>query len=151
MKVAIACDHARFQYKKILVQDIRDTGYELIDLGAYSEEATDDYPDHAADIAKAILNDQAERGILICGSGVGVSVAANKFKGIRAGVCHDAYSAHQCVEHDDANVLCIGQRVIGIELAREIVLTFLAATFSHEPRHQRRIDKIRDIENRNMR
>ena len=151
MKVAIACDHAGFQYKNALFQDIWDNGYELIDLGAYSEETTDDYPDHAADVAKAILNDQAERGILICGSGVGVSVAANKFKGIRAGVCHDTYSAHQCVEHDDANVLCIGQRVIGIEMAKEIILTFLAATFSHEPRHQRRLDKISDIENRNMR
>ncbi len=150
MKVAIACDHAGFQYKNILLQDIRDNGYELIDLGAYSEETADDYPDQAENIAKEILNDQAEKGILICGSGVGVSVAANKFKGIRAGVCHDTYSAHQCVEHDDANVLCIGQRVVGIELAREIVLAFLAAKFSHEPRHERRLSKIHNIEARNM-
>ncbi|HWC53464.1 MAG TPA: ribose 5-phosphate isomerase B [Chitinophagaceae bacterium] len=150
MKIAIASDHAGFQYKNILLQEIRDKGYEPIDLGAYSEQTEDDYPDHAEDIAKTILKGEAEKGILICGSGVGVSVAANKFKGIRAGVCHDTYSAHQCVEHDDVNVLCIGQRVIGIELAREIVLTFLAATFSHEPRHQRRLDKIRDIESRNM-
>jgi ribose 5-phosphate isomerase B len=150
MKIVMASDHAGLQYKYILLQEIRDKGYEPIDLGAYSEKTEDDYPDHAEDIAKAILNGEAEKGILICGSGVGVSVAANKFKGIRAGVCHDTYSAHQCVEHDDVNVLCIGQRVIGIELAREIVLTFLAATFSHEPRHQRRLDKIRDIESRNM-
>ena len=151
MKVAIASDHAGFQYKNILLKIIRDNGYELIDLGAYSDETGDDYPDHAEHIAKAIINAEAEKGILICGSGVGVSVAANKFKSIRAGVCHDTYSAHQCVEHDDVNVLCIGQRVIGIELAREIVLTFLAATFSHEPRHQHRLDKIRNIENRTMR
>lgn len=150
MKVVIACDHAGFEYKNILLQNIRDNVYEFIDLGTYSGETADDYPDHAEHIAKAILSGTAEKGILICGSGVGVSVAANKFKGIRAGVCHDTYSAHQCVEHDDVNVLCIGQRVIGIELAREIVLTFLAATFSHEPRHQRRLDKIRDIESRNM-
>src|SRR5574337_1245512 len=117
MKVAIACDHAGFQYKNILMQDIRSNGYEVIDLGAYTEETADDYPDHAEHIAKAILSGEADKGILICGSGVGVSVAANKFKGIRAGVCHDAYSAHQCVEHDDVNVLCIGERVIGIEPA----------------------------------
>jgi ribose 5-phosphate isomerase B len=96
------------------------------------------------------MNKQAERGILICGSGVGVSFAANKFKGIRAGVCHDTYSAHQSVEHDDVNVLCIGQRVIGIELAREIILTFLVAQFNHAERHQRRLDKINAIEAENM-
>ena len=94
---------------------------------------------------------EAEKGILICGSGAGVSVAANKFKGIRAAVCHDTYSAHQCVEHDDVNVLCIGQRVIGIELAREIVFAFLAARFSHEERHERRLAKVKAIEAKNMR
>lgn len=151
MKVSIASDHAGFQYKNILLQLIKDKGYEVNDLGAYSEVADDDYPDHAGDIAHSILNGEAERGILICGSGVGVAVAANKFKGIRSGVCHDNYSAHQCVEHDDVNVLCIGERVIGIEPAKEIVLTFLAAKFSHEARHQRRLDKIRDLENKNMR
>ncbi|MBS1621945.1 MAG: ribose 5-phosphate isomerase B [Bacteroidetes bacterium] len=151
MKVAIASDHAGFQYKNILQQLIEENGYSVNDLGAYSENEQDDYPDHAEDIAKAIIKGNAERGILICGSGVGVSVAANKFKGIRAGVCHDNYSAHQCVEHDDANVLCIGQRVIGIELAKEIVLSFLSAKFSFEPRHQRRLEKVREIENRNMR
>ncbi|MBS1921686.1 MAG: ribose 5-phosphate isomerase B [Bacteroidetes bacterium] len=150
MRVAIACDHAGYQYKNLLLQLIKDHGYEAIDAGAYSEVPGDDYPDHAADIANMILSNQAERGILICGSGVGVSVAANKFKGIRAGVCHDTYSAHQCVEHDDVNVLCIGERVIGIEPAKEIILAFLAAVYSHEPRHQRRLDKIKDIENKNM-
>jgi ribose 5-phosphate isomerase B len=149
MKVIIAADHAGFSYKTLLIEDLKKNGYEVLDLGTGSEEP-DDYPDHAVDVANALLNKKGERGILICGSGVGVSVAVNKFKGIRAGVCHDTYSAHQCVEHDDANVLCIGQRVIGIELAREIVLTFLKAKFSNEPRHRRRIDKILAIEDKNM-
>lgn len=133
------------------MQVIKDKGYELMDLGAFSGETTDDYPDHAAELAGALINGAAEKGILICGSGVGVSVAANKFKGVRAGVCHDNYSAHQCVEHDDVNVLCIGERVIGIEPAKEIVLTFLAARFSNEQRHIRRLEKIKNIEARNMR
>jgi ribose 5-phosphate isomerase B len=149
MKVIIASDHAGFYYKGLLVQDIRQQGYEVEDIGTFNEEPSD-YPDHAEAMAHAILNKQGERGIIICGSGVGVSVAANKFKGIRAGVCHDGYSAHQCVEHDDVNVLCIGQRVIGIELAREIITTFLKAKFSQAPRHQKRLDKINAIENRNM-
>ena len=149
MKVVIASDHGGFQYKNLLLEDIRQQGYELADLGAFSEEPSD-YPDFAEIVANAILNKEAEKGILICGSGVGVSVAANKFKGIRAGVCHDTYSAHQCIEHDDVNVLCIGQRVIGIELAREIVLAFLAAAFSHEERHERRLRKINVIEEKNF-
>ena len=149
MKVVIASDHGGFQYKNLLLKDIRQQGYELIDLGAFSEEPSD-YPDFAEIVANAILNKDAAKGILICGSGVGVSVAANKFKGIRAGVCHDTYSAHQCIEHDDVNILCIGQRVIGIELAREIVLAFLAATFSQEERHERRLRKINVIEEKNF-
>ena len=149
MTIVIASDHAGFAYKTLLIPIIREQGFILIDLGT-SDEKPDDYPDHAIDVAQAILNGEGERGIIICGSGVGVSVAVNKFKGIRAGVCHDTYSAHQCVEHDDVNVLCLGQRVIGTELAHEIVLAFLKATFSKEPRHKRRLDKISDIENRNM-
>lgn len=149
MKIVIASDHGGFQYKNLLLKDISEHGYEVTDLGTFNEEPGD-YPDHAADVAHVIMNKQAERGILICGSGVGVSVAANKFKGIRAGVCHDTYSAHQSVEHDDVNVLCIGQRVIGIELAREIILTFLAAQFNHAERHQRRLDKMNAIEAENM-
>src|SRR5690349_3133399 len=109
MKVAIASDHGGFEYKNILLQDIRDKGYDITDLGAFEKAPLDDYPDYAEAVAENILTGNAERGILICGSGVGVSVAANKFKGIRAGVCHDTYSAHQCVEHDNVNVLCIGQ------------------------------------------
>lgn len=149
MKIVIASDHGGFQYKNLLLKDIREHGYEVTDLGTFNEKATD-YPDHAADVANAILNKLVERAILICGSGVGVCVAANKFKGIRAGVCHDTYSAHQSVEHDDVNVLCIGQRVIGIELAREIILTFLAAQFNYAERHQRRLNKINAIEAENM-
>jgi ribose 5-phosphate isomerase B len=149
MKIAIAADHAGLYFKSQLIPDLQKAGYEVHDLGINSAEA-DDYPDRAADMASAILNKSAERGVLICGSGVGVSVAANKFKGIRAGVCHDTYSAHQCVEHDNVNVLCMGQRVIGIELAREIVFAFLKAQFSHETRHERRLGKILAMENKNM-
>src|SRR4051812_40353162 len=149
MKIIIASDHAGIDYKNILIKDIQDQGYEVIDIGTFNKEP-DDYPDRAAEIAHAIQNKKGKRGIIICGSGVGVSVAANKFKGIRAGVCHDTYSAHQCVEHDDVNVLCIGERVIGIELAREIIFTFLKAKFSNIPRHKRRLDKITGIENANM-
>lgn len=149
MKVVIASDHGGFEYKKLLLEDIKTNGFDVNDLGTFKNEPSD-YPDHAEAVAKKIQNNEADRGVLICGSGVGVSVAANKFKGIRAGVCHDVYSAHQCVEHDDVNVLCIGQRVIGIELAREIVIAFLMANFSNEERHKRRLDKIKGIEKRNM-
>jgi ribose 5-phosphate isomerase B len=150
MKVVIASDHGGFQYKNLLLKEIREKGYDVIDLGAFKENPSDDYPDYAEAVANALLNGEAARGIIICGSGIGVSVAANKFKGIRAGVCHDTYSAHQCIEHDDVNVLCIGQRVIGIEPAREIVFTFLAASFNHEARHVRRLGKIHAIEAKNM-
>ena len=149
MKVAVASDHAGFAYKKILVPELQEAGYEVIDLGTNSEAPTD-YPDHATDIAMVIHQQEAERGILICGSGVGVSVAANKFRGIRAAVCHDSYSAHQSVEHDDANVLCLGARIVGIELARELIHIFLKAKFTNEPRHKRRVEKINAIENQNM-
>src|SRR3984885_6917181 len=150
MKFVIASDHAGVTYKTMLLKEIREKGFEITDLGTADENSADDYPDHAADVANAILVKMADRGIIICGSGVGVSVAANKFKGIRAGVCHDTYSAHQCVEHDDVNVLCLGQRVIGIELAKEIVYAFLTAKYSRAPRHQRRLEKIIAIENKNM-
>jgi len=150
MRVVIAADHGGYEYKNILLQEMQQHGFAIKDLGAFESSPQDDYPDYAAAIANAISNDEAERGILICGSGVGVCVAANKFRGIRAGVCHDTYSAHQCVEHDNVNVLCIGQRVIGIELAREITFSFLAASFTHEERHQRRLDKVKAIENKNM-
>ena len=150
MKIIIASDHAGFYFKALLIKDLRENGYETIDLGSNNEEPSD-YPDHAADVANALLNNEGEKAIIICGSGVGVSIAANKFKGIRAGVCHDTYSAHQSVEHDNANVLCLGQRIIGIELAREIVHAFINARFSNIPRYVRRLEKISAIENKNMR
>ena len=150
MKVIIASDHAGYRYKNILVKILLEYGYEVVDLGAHEENHIDDYPDYAGKTAKSLLNKEGDRAILICGSAVGVSVVANKFKGIRAGVCHDTYSAHQSVEHDNANVLCMGQRIIGIELAKEIVLCFLNAQFSNEVRHIRRLEKLNTIETKNM-
>ena len=149
MKIIIASDHAGFLYKSLLVNYLREKGYEVIDLGAFNGEPSD-YPDHAAHVAHVLLNHEGEKAIIICGSGVGVCVAANKFKDIRAGVCHDTYSAHQCVEHDDVNVLCLGQRIIGIELAYEIVDAFINAEFINKVRYQRRLDKIIAIEDNNM-
>ncbi len=146
MKIVIGSDHAGFKYKTIIAKLLIENGYEVVDKGTFTEEPSD-YPDHAADVALALLNQEGERGILICGSSVGVSIAANKFKGIRAGVCHDTYSAHQSVEHDDVNVLCLGERVVGIELAKDIVFAFLKAKFSNEERHVKRLEKIRQIEN----
>lgn len=148
MKIIIGSDHAGFKYKTIIVSLLEKEGYEVVDKGTHSE-APSDYPDHAADVAIALQNKEGDRGILVCGSSVGVSIAANKFRGIRAGVCHDTYSAHQSVEHDDVNILCIGERVIGIELAKDIVLAFLDARFTGEERHVKRLAKITAIENQN--
>ena len=141
MKIIMASDHAGFKYKTLLAADLRENKYEVIDLGAYNEDPSD-YPDYASAVANALLRKEADKAVIICGSGVGVSVAANKFKGIRAGVCHDTYSAHQCVEHDNVNVLCLGQRVIGIELAKEILYAFINAGFKDVPRYQRRLENI---------
>ncbi len=145
MKVAIACDHAGFALKQELAVALQQDGHEVHDLGAYDTRPSD-YPDYARAIGKAVVSGQAERGILVCGSGIGASVAANKIKGIRAGLAHDTYSAHQGVEHDNANVLCLGSRVIGTALALEIARAFLKATFSNEERHIRRLQKVLDIE-----
>lgn len=147
MRVAIAADHAGFTLKQELASWLRSSGYELSDLGTNSTEPVD-YPDYAEAVAQALLDGKAERGVLICGSGVGASVAANKVPGIRAGLCHDTYSAHQGVEHDDMNVLVLGARVIGVELAHELVRAFLGAVFSREARHVRRLKKIRALEER---
>ncbi len=146
MKIAVACDHAGFDLKKYVTPFIKKMGYRVLDLGAHKKVAADDYPDFAEAIARAIQSGRAERGILICGSGVGASVAANKFLGIRAALAHDSYSAHQGVEHDDANVLCLGSRVVGSKLALELIGVFLKARFSGEPRHRRRVAKIKEIE-----
>jgi len=145
MRIILGSDHAGFAYKTILAAALNEEGYEVLDLGTHTVTPSD-YPDYAAVVAEAVLNKEGERGILICGSAVGVSVAANKFKGIRAGVCHDTYSAHQSVEHDDVNILCLGARVIGLELAKDIVFAFLKAEFSGEERHVKRLDKIAAIE-----
>jgi ribose 5-phosphate isomerase B len=144
MRVAFAADHAGAALKDELLRRLSDTalGDELVDLGGDGSDPNDDYPDFARRLAKAIVDGEADRGILICGSGVGASVAANKVRGIRSAVCHDTYSAHQGVEHDDMNVLTLGSRVIGPELAFECAVVFLRATFSGEPRHRRRLDKV---------
>jgi ribose 5-phosphate isomerase B len=145
LRVAIAADHGGFVLKNELISRLSD-GYDVVDLGAHRFEAEDDYPDFAEVIARTVASGSAERGILVCGSGVGACVAANKAPGIRACLCHDTYSAHQGVEHDDMNVLCLGARVIGLELATELVAAFLSARFTGEPRHQRRLDKVLALE-----
>jgi len=145
MRVAFGADHAGFSLKQNLAAYARELGHEVLDLGTDSE-APVDYPDYAAAVGRAVVEGRAERGILICGSGVGASVAANKIPGVRAGLCHDSYSAHQGVEHDDINVLVLGARVIGPELARELARTYLNARFSGAERHRRRLDKIRALE-----
>ncbi|HXG53541.1 MAG TPA: ribose 5-phosphate isomerase B [candidate division Zixibacteria bacterium] len=147
MRVAIAADHAGFDLKQVIRDYLRHRGHEVIDLGTGNDDPVD-YPDFAEAVAKAILRGEADRGVLICGSGVGASVAANKIPGIRAGLCHNTYAARQGVEHDDMNVLVLGARVIGVELARELVDQFLSAKFCGEERHRRRIEKIKDLERR---
>jgi ribose 5-phosphate isomerase B len=149
MRIAIGCDHAGFPLKETIAAVVKMAGHEPLDLGAYNTDRVD-YPEYAKKVAQAILEGRAERGILLCGSGVGVCIAANKIKGIYAGVCHDTYSAHQAVEHDDMNVLCLGARIIGPEIAAEVVRAFLGATFSNEERHNRRVGLIRAIEAGNL-
>ena len=150
MKVVIASDHAGFDLKNMLADRIREQGNEVLDVGAFNKEPSD-YPDFAEALSQAILDGKAERGVLICGSGVGASVAANKIPGIRAGLAHDEYSAHQGVEHDDMNVLVLGARVVGTAISGELVDRFLAATFSGEERHVRRLAKVKAIEARHSR
>jgi ribose 5-phosphate isomerase B len=148
MRIAFSADHAGAAFKDELMARLAtaDLGHDLIDLGGDGSDPTDDYPDFAQRLGEEIRSGRADRGILICGSGVGASVAANKMRGIRAAVCHDTYSAHQGVEHDDMNVLTLGARVIGPEPAFECALAFLAARFSGEPRHRRRLAKVLAIE-----
>ena len=145
MKIAIAADHGGFLLKQELVKYLTRSDQNFFDLGTFSSEAVD-YPDYARAVAQAVRGHKADRGILICGSGVGASVAANKFPGIRAAVCHDTFSAHQGVEDDNMNILCLGARVIGVELAKELVHTFLSARFSNAERHVRRLGKVIAIE-----
>jgi ribose 5-phosphate isomerase B len=149
MRIALAADHAGYALKDELAAKLAQQGHDVLDLGAHSS-APVDYPDSADAVAAVIRNDQVDRGIIVCGSGAGVSIAANKFPGIRAAVCHDTYTAHQAVEHDDMNVLCLGARVVGSALALDLVNAFLGASFSTEERFQRRLRKILDIESRYM-
>jgi len=147
MRVAVGADHGGFSLKNELVMRLQEQ-YEILDVGAHTLDPADDYPDFAQAVATEVASERAERGILVCGSGVGACIAANKVPAIRACLCHDTYSARQGVEHDDMNVLCLGARVIGLELATELATTFLKARFSDEPRHRRRLKKLLAIEQR---
>ena len=147
MKISIGSDHAGVSYKSQLTEKLRTAGHTVIDLGTEGTDSVD-YPDFARAVATSVATKETERGILICGSAVGVSITANKVPGVRAGVCHDTYSAAQGVDHDDMNVLCLGERVSGIALAHTIVDAFLEANFSGAPRHQRRLDKVLAIEDK---
>ena len=147
MKLVIGSDHAGFALKVAMGELLRSLGHEVLDVGAFNENPSD-YPDFAEAVGRAILDGKADRGVLICGSGVGASVAANKVMGIRAGMCHDTYSAHQGVEHDNINVLVLGSRVVGVKLAEDLVKAFLGAKFTQEERHVRRLGKIKALEDK---
>jgi ribose 5-phosphate isomerase B len=145
MRIAVASDHAGFPLKARVISELRALGHETVDLGTCSTDPVD-YPDYAQAAAEAVLADRADRAVLLCGSGAGAAVAANKFRGIRAATCHDSFSAHQSVEDDDVNVLCLGARVVGDALAAELVRTYVNARFSGAERHRRRLDKIAAFE-----
>jgi len=148
MKVAIGADHGGYELKSEMVNLLKSLGHEVIDKGAHNYDAEDDFPDFAAPVAKAVQAKEVDRGIVICGSGVGAAIAANKFSGVRAGLCHDTYSAGQGVRHDDMNVLCMGARVVGVALAEDLVRSFMTAKLeADEPRFIRRLDKVSTIEN----
>lgn len=144
-RVAIGADHAGYRYKQVLADQLRDEGHEVLDLGTDGPQSVD-YPDYARAVAEAVARGEVERGVLVCGSAVGVCIVANKVPGVRAGICHETYSARQAVDHDDMNVLCLGERVIGIEVARTVVRTFMDASFSDVERHRRRLDKLLAVE-----
>jgi ribose 5-phosphate isomerase B len=147
MKIVLGSDHAGFSLKVAMGEVLHSLGHDVLDVGAYDEKPSD-YPDFAEKVGRAVLDGKAERGVLICGSGVGASVAANKLRGIRAGMCHDTYSAHQGVEHDDINVLVLGSRVIGVALAKDLLIAFLGAKFTNEERHVRRLAKVKALEDK---
>ncbi len=146
MRIALGADHAGYALKGALADLLRSLGHEVLDVGPHALDPSDDYPDFARPVAEAVASGSAERGVMVCGSGVGASVAANKVRGVRAAVCHDTYSARQGVEHDDMNVLCLGARVVGEELAGEVARAFSAAAFSGEERHRRRLEKLLAME-----
>jgi ribose 5-phosphate isomerase B len=149
LRVAIGADHGGFELKQQLVVRLKEI-YDIVDMGAGSLDPQDDYPDFVVPVTRAVASGEVQRGVIICGSGVGACIAANKVPGIRAGTCHDTYSAHQGVEHDDMNILCLGARVIGIEVATELVTAFLEARFSSGERHRRRLGKVLDIERQTL-
>jgi ribose 5-phosphate isomerase B len=146
MKIGIAADHGGFALKEEVSASLREAGHEVVDFGAYQLTPADDYPDFVIPLARAIAAKQAERGVALCGSGVGASIAANKVAGVRAGLIHDVFSAHQGVEDDDMNVFCLGGKVIGSALAMELINTFLIARFSNAVRHRRRLNKVQEVE-----
>lgn len=147
MRIAVGADHAGVPLNERVIAELRQSGHKVLDFGTHDGSVPDDYPDYAKQVGEAVQSGEAEIGILICGSGVGAAVAANKLRGIRAGLCSDTYSAHQSREHDDCNVLCIGARVTGVELALDIVRSYVAAKFTGEERHRRRLAKIAALEN----
>ena len=146
MRIAIGADHAGYPLNERVIEELRNSGHELIDFGTHDGSVPDDYPDYAKKVGESIQSGSTEIGILICGSGVGAAVAANKLRGIRAALCGDTYSGHQSREHDDCNVLCVGARVTGVELALEIVRAFVNARFTGEERHKRRLAKVAELE-----
>ncbi|MBI5567889.1 MAG: ribose 5-phosphate isomerase B [Chloroflexi bacterium] len=146
MKIAVGTDHGGYSLKQVVIDEVTKLGHAVVDRGAVAYDAKDDYPDYARAVGLTVQRGEAERGIMICGSGVGASVAANKVRGVRAALCHDTYSAAQGVEHDAMNVLCLGARIVGDELARSLVRAFVSAQFSTDPRFQRRLDKVIAIE-----
>jgi ribose 5-phosphate isomerase B len=146
MRIAVGADHAGYALKSEVVELLQAQGHDVVDVGPHEMDPLDDYPDFAKLLAERVAAQESERGIMVCGSGVGASVAANKVRGVRAAMCHDTYSAHQGVEHDDMNVLCLGARIVGGALAGELVTAFIAARFTGEERHQRRLDKVLAME-----
>jgi len=146
MRIAVGADHGGFPLKADIIALVRKAGHQVVDVGAHTLDSSDDYPSYTRLVGEAIQRGEAERGIMMCGSGVGACVAANKMRGIRAGLCHDTYSAHQAVEHDDINVLCLGARIVGVELAKELVQAFVGAQFSGDERHVRRLAKVKAME-----
>jgi RpiB/LacA/LacB family sugar-phosphate isomerase len=146
MKIAVGADHGGYPLNERVIEELKLHNHEVIDFGTHDGSKPDDYPDYARKVAKAVQSGSAEIGILVCGSGVGAAVAANKVRGVRAALCGDTYSGHQCREHDDCNVLCLGARVTGVELALEIVRAFIGASFTGEERHRRRLAKVAAME-----
>jgi RpiB/LacA/LacB family sugar-phosphate isomerase len=146
MRIAIGSDHGGYPLNEIIIADLEKEGHVVVDFGTHDGSKPDDYPDYARMVGDAVQEGRVDRGIIVCGSGAGASIAANKVHGVRACLCHDTYSAHQAVEHDNMNVLCLGARIVGVELARELVKAFLGATFSGEERHLRRLAKVDEME-----